>query len=48
MIGNLRLSEKAKDGKKVTKPPDHNFANSDAKRLQWWTVRAARLLRWMG
>jgi superfamily II RNA helicase len=36
VIDNLRLSEKAKDGKKVTKrkPPEHNFANWDVKTLQ--------------
>ena len=31
VIENLRLEEKAKDGKKVVKrkPPEHNFANWD-------------------
>jgi superfamily II RNA helicase len=36
VIENLRLGEKAKDGKKVVKrkPPDHNFANWDIKTYQ--------------
>ena len=36
VIENLRLGEKAKDGKKVVKrkPPDHNFASWDLQTLQ--------------
>lgn len=36
VIDNLRLGEKAKDGKKVVKrkPPEHNFANWDIKTYQ--------------
>ena len=36
VIENLRLGEKAKDGKKVVKrkPPEHNFANWDLQTLK--------------
>ena len=44
VIENLRLGEKAKDGKKVVKrkPPEHNFANWDLADVQAPDGRAAR------
>ena len=44
VIENLRLDEKAKDGKKVVKrkPPEHNFANWDLDDLQAPDDGAAR------
>ena len=44
VIENLRLGEKAKDGKKVVKrkPPEHNFANWDLQTFKRLMARASR------